>query len=202
MTIAKNPILTDLPLPIVTPRLILRPAMPGDGAALHAAKEETWAQLNRWMPWAKDHGTPAAEEIVVRESYAKFIRREDMMLFAFEKDSGAFVAGTGLHDPDWDLRRFVIGYWVRESKQGRGYATELTNALLRYAFGPLAATRVSITHAAENHASAKVIAKCGFTREGILRQAALLPDGTARDLHVYSRLDLNGLPALAAGWGD
>jgi hypothetical protein len=47
-------ILRSVPIPITTPRLILRPPQSGDGAELTRAVRETWDSLNRWMPWAAD----------------------------------------------------------------------------------------------------------------------------------------------------
>src|SRR5262249_39635309 len=107
-------ILTDIPMPILTPRLILRPAMPGDGAALHEAKTETYEDLAPWMPWAKKDEPAEESEIVVRRNYAKFILREDLMLLGFHRDTGEFVLGTGLHRFDFESGRFEIGYWVRK----------------------------------------------------------------------------------------
>lgn len=195
-----KPILIDLPVPIETPRLTLRPAMPGDGPALHEAKAETFDQLHQWMPWAKEMSTLAEDEITVREAYAKYIRREDLMLFAFEKDTGRFVAGTGLHRFDWAVRRFEIGYWVRESAQRQGYATEIANALTRYAFEQLAARAVCIGHAAGNDNSRGVIEKLGFTLEGVFKNETALGDGSIADSYMYSRTDINGLPDLDVQW--
>ena len=41
MLFIMKPILLDLPMPIITPRLLLRPPQPGDGIALNAAVSET-----------------------------------------------------------------------------------------------------------------------------------------------------------------
>lgn len=200
-TTAQKPILIDVPMPITTPRLVLRPPMPGDGPALHEAKGESMAELKRWMPWAKDDATADDDEATAREAYARFIRREDIMLLGFERAGGRFVIGTGLHRFDWAARRFEIGYWVRTGETGKGYATESTAALVRYAFAALAARRVEITHAAGNYASAAVIRKLGFVPEGIHRAATTLPDGRSVDSHVYARLDEKGLPDFDLKWG-
>lgn len=201
MTTAKKPILTDLPLPIETPRLILRAVAPGDGAAIHAAKVETWDDLNKWMRWAKTMETPEETEAMAREHAAKFLTREDLMILAFEKTTGKLVVSTGLHVIDWEAGNFAIGYWTRKSAHGKGYATEVTNALLRYAFNALSANRVGIVHADGNDASKAVIEKLGFEKEGVLRLATMLPDGRLVDAHVYSRLNLDNLPALDVRWG-
>ncbi|PZQ45344.1 MAG: N-acetyltransferase, partial [Micavibrio aeruginosavorus] len=43
----KNPILIDIPMPIETPRLILRNVLPGDGKALFEAKVDSFKELNK-----------------------------------------------------------------------------------------------------------------------------------------------------------
>lgn len=196
-----RPILIDIPMPIVTPRLILRPTMPGDGAAIHANKVETWDQIHRWMPWAKTIGTPEDTEVNAREAYARFIRRDDLTMVGIDRETGQLVICTGLHRFCWVTRRFEIGYWVTKSAQGRGFATESTNALLRYAFGVLNATRVDIDHAAENEASRRVIEKLGFIPEAQRKHYMPLPNGTIADRWDYVRFNTDGLPALDIEWG-
>ncbi len=194
-------ILIDLPMPITTPRLIIRPAMPGDGAALYEAKKETWGMLNRWMmPWAKEIGTEEDSEAVVREAYAKFILREDLMMIGFRREDDVPVVYTGLHRFNWSIRKFEIGYWVRRSAQGQGYATEATNALTRYAFDELKAKRVQISHADGNDASRNVIEKLGFEKEAIRRFDTELPNGEIVSSHDYARFNTDNLPPLEVTW--
>jgi RimJ/RimL family protein N-acetyltransferase len=197
----KNPILNRVPVPIVTPRLILRPPQEGDGAALHEAKIESWDHITKWMPWAKTLGTVDDDEAVVREAYAKYIRREDFMMFGFARDTGRFIIGTGLHRFNWETRRFEIGYWVRASEHGKGYATEAANALTRYAFGALEAKAVVIEYADGNDKSRRVIEKLGFEKEGTARMDMVLPDGSQTDRHIYARTTMEGLPGLTVRWG-
>ena len=46
-----SPILIDIPMPIRTPRLVIRNILPGDGEQVQAAKNETWDILKKWMPF-------------------------------------------------------------------------------------------------------------------------------------------------------
>ena len=196
-----NPILIDLPLPIETPRLILREPRPGDGAALHGMKLETWEQIHQWMPWATEIGTEDESEANCREAYANFILRKDLRLQGFEKETGRMVIGTGLHRFDWNVRRIEIGYWVRASAQGKGYATESTNALTRYAFEVLRANAVAIDAATENRRSLSVIEKLGFEKEGIEKKSLRTGNGSLFDKYLYSRTSTDGLPDLEVRWG-
>jgi RimJ/RimL family protein N-acetyltransferase len=194
-------ILVDLPLPIETPRLILRPAMPGDGAETAQAVEETWDDLRQWMDWATVLPDVEECEIRARKNYADFLLREDFNFRGIEKSSGRIVVWSGLHVIDWPSRKFYTGYWVRESAQGRGYAAEVCNAVVRYAFAVLGARRVEITHSEGNEASRHIVSKLGFEKEGVRRAGMLLPDGRQVDSHVYSMLSPDRLPPLDVRWG-
>lgn len=189
-----------IPFPIYTDRLVLRNVMPGDGAAMFEAKAESMKELYRWMPWAKDLGTMEDSEKVTAENHERFLKREDIMILGFAKDDGRLIVSSGLHRMNWDLRIFEIGYWVRTSEAGKGYATETANALIRYAFNALAATKVSICHASGNEASERVIRKLGFEKEGVFKKDARLPDGTVTDHHWYARFDDKNLPQLKVTW--
>ncbi len=196
-----EPVLIDVPMPILTPRLRLRPVMSGDGAATAEAIAETWDQLNQWMIWAEKKILPEESEIHARRKYAQFILREDIPLIGEERLTGRPVIWTGLHRIDWVGRKFVIGYWVRASAQGRGYATESTTALIRYAFGALKAHRVEIGHAAANEKSRRVIEKAGFRQEALFERAARLPGGRWDDDMRYAVLSPEAAPSLDVRWG-
>lgn len=198
----KNPILIDIPMPIITPRLMIRPPMPGDGAEIHAAKAETWTDIRTWMPWAKELGTEEDDEIMVRENHAKFLLREDFMMIACDRDTGQPVIFTGLHRFDWEIRRMEIGYWCRKSAQGRGLVTECANALTRFAFGALNARTVAINCAHDNDKSRAIIERLGFDFEGRMKNATITPDGFVHDSLWYSCADIQKLPPLDVTWGE
>lgn len=198
-----DPVLIELPMPIRTPRLLLRPGQPGDGAQLLAAKRESWLELGRWLDWASgplEAITEAGEEASVRRRAAEFILRGDIWLAAFGRDDGRLRGCGGFHAIDWHGRLFSAGYWIRTGETGQGLASELLNALVRYAFGALGANRVAISHADGNEASRRVIEKLGFLKEGSTRKFYVL-NGVLADSHHYARFDGDGLPDLDVSWG-
>lgn len=197
-----KPILLDLPLPILTPRLLIRPPASGDGPALFAAKAESAAELRPWIPWARAEFGVEESEQSCREAQARFLTREDLRLSLHDRATGEFLGGSGLHGIDWDHRAFEIGYWIRSSRAGRGYVTEAVNAVARYAFGPLRAKRVSIHCNASNLRSRAVAERLGFPLEGILRNddRVSLPEIICRDHAIYARTSPDGLPSLDVSW--
>ena len=200
--VTTDPVLIDLPMPIRTPRLTIRPKQVGDGAIAFSAVMETWQELNQWMRWAENRDAFTAESMEIRNRHvvASFLLRESMELIGMETQTGEAVVWCGLHDIDWQALQCDTGFWVRKSAQGRGIATETANAMVRYAFGALGMQRVGFTHSLGNDPSRRIAERLGFALEGIQRRANLLPGGKAVDRYCYARFDVTGLPELEVTW--
>jgi RimJ/RimL family protein N-acetyltransferase len=63
-------------------------------------------------------------------------------------------------EPEWGLE---VSYAFSPAAWGQGYATELVQFSLAYAFGPLSAREVHAFAKAENARSVRVLEKCGFS---------------------------------------
>jgi RimJ/RimL family protein N-acetyltransferase len=197
-----NPVLIDIPMPIRTPRLLIRPKQVGDGVITSTAVAETWEELHKWMRWAEHSGALTAELLEIRNRHvmASFILREGIELIGIDTATGAAVVWCGLHDIDWQGRQCDTGCWVRKSAQGQGIATEAANAMVRYGFGALGMRRIGLTHSDGNEASRRIAEKLGFSFEGIQRRANVLPGGKHADRYCYARFDITGLPDLEVQW--
>ena len=125
-------LMLDVPTRIDTPRLILRCPSSSDALAQNEAVCESLGDLRPYMPWAQTAPTLAQSEAECRRMHAKFLLREDLVMFMFERlgdcpesadgGEGCLVGGSGLHRIDWAQRNFEIGYWCRSSRQRQGYA--------------------------------------------------------------------------------
>ena len=175
-----------IPSRIETSRLVLRPYAAEDGPALFEAVQETQDELRRWIPWHDKHPTvEASTETCVR--LAGFFRdRTDFTMGIFDRESGRFLGGTGLHRVRWELPSFEIGYWLRQTAIGHGYVTESTATLVRLCFEQLGAARVELMCDPRNVRSTAVAERIGFLDEGTLRNALLGVSGKPRDRKVYA----------------
>jgi len=72
-------------------------------------------------------------------------------------------------------------YW------GRGIMPQVVEAVLLWAFSELGLQRVQAVVMTTNQASIKVLERCGFAREGLLRNYRVA-QGSPRDFYMYSRL--------------
>ena len=157
-----------------------------------AAVRSSLAELKPWMPWATDDYDAAGAETSLRAAMAAFVTRADLRYHMFDK-AGGFVGSTGLHRIKWAVPRLEIGYWVRSSETGKGYAQDAVRALSRVAFQDLGARRVDIRCDDRNLASATVAERCGYRLEGVLANYTVATDGTVRHERVYALTDLADL---------
>ena len=188
MGVILQALLLDIPESLATPRLVLRATRAGMGATVNAAVLESHGMLAPWMPWAREPQALEAAEEHCRDMQAKWHSRE-MLDFCFHRrEDGEFVGKGGLHTIDWRVPKLEIGYWIRTSCAGRGYATEATLALVDFARGHLRAHRLEITSDAANAASRRVAEKAGFVLEGIRRQSRRNNAGALCDSCMYARI--------------
>lgn len=146
----------------------LRPFVVADAPEILVAIEESIPALKQFMPWA--HAPRSLEQQVRRLRGGLTVNAEgqDFSFGVFE--GHRFVAGCGLH-PRVPLNNSgtEIGFWVRSGHDGKGLATLMTRVLLVYAVEALQMDRIQICHNLENTRSQRVVEKCGFRLEGVIR---------------------------------
>lgn len=113
---------------------------------------------------------------------------EDNVWAVVRKSDGRVIGSLGLHaDKHRNLPTVkTIGYVLARDCWGYGYMTEAVTRALEYLFNDLKLRLVSVSHYTFNDRSRRVIEKCGFVREGTLRQTFLRYDGELFDETLYS----------------
>jgi RimJ/RimL family protein N-acetyltransferase len=144
--------------------LTLRRWLPDDGPALSAAILQNLDHLRPWMPWIQaEPQSPEDRLALINKWQADWEDGGDEVIGAFLGDD--IIGSTGLH-----RRRgagvLEIGYWVHVDHTGKGYATEIADALTTAAFSVADIERVEIHHDKANLASAGVPRRLGYTFAG------------------------------------
>jgi RimJ/RimL family protein N-acetyltransferase len=83
--------------------------------------------------------------------------------------------------------RAELGYVLGRAHWGQGFMREALEALIGCAFGTLGLRRLEAEVDARNLASARLLQRIGFTREGLLRQR-WVAKGETRDVEMYGLL--------------
>ena len=93
-------------------------------------------------------------------------------LFAIETAEGVHIGNIGLHNIDWLHRRAELGIVIGEREfWSQGYGSDAIRTLLAFAFREMNLHRIRLRVFEDNTRAMKAYEKCGFQREGCLRQA-------------------------------
>lgn len=107
--------------------------------------------------------------------------------WAIEVD-GLAVGGIGLvPGEDVHAKSTHIGYWLGEPYWGRGIMTDAVRAVSGHALSRLGFARIEAMVYEWNPASMRVLEKCGFVREGVMRKS-VFKDGELIDSVMYARV--------------
>ena len=108
--------------------------------------------------------------------------------WAIARQSDDMLIGTcGFHTWSVKDKRAELGYDLSPEYWNRGIATHALAATLHSAFATTDLNRAEALVMVENIASQHVLEKCGFHKEGRLRQLRNCR-GVFRDFYIYSRL--------------
>ncbi|WP_176470275.1 GNAT family N-acetyltransferase [Terribacillus saccharophilus] len=103
------------------------------------------------------------------------------------KEAGRFLGTIGLHQVNRSNRRAEIGYELHPDHWKKGFANEAMGAVLGYCFKELDLLRIGAMVYPENKASAALLEKQGFMKEGLLH-SYYYHGGKTYDANVYALL--------------
>jgi len=176
------------PLPIRTPRLLIRPKQIGDGASTAAAVAETWDELHKWMRWAESREAFTAESMEIRNRHvmASFILRESIELLGLDAATGEAVIWCGFHDIDWQGRQCELRVLGPQERPGPGVRNRDGKCPRALCLRRARNATIGLTHSRGNEASRRIAEKLGFALEGVQRDANILPGEKTADRFCYS----------------
>ncbi|MFT5788379.1 MAG: RimJ/RimL family protein N-acetyltransferase [Shewanella sp.] len=114
-------------------------------------------------------------ETVIREKFEHVLipndfNADEWLLTVIEDiHSHDFVGFVGLHNSNAEMSQIEVGYMMHDSCHGRGYASESLSAIIDWACLSYSPHKFVAYCVEANVGSAKVLEKCGFKREGLLR---------------------------------
>jgi ribosomal-protein-alanine N-acetyltransferase len=174
-----------LPTPTLrSARLTLRPFTPDDTDAIFAVLGNPRV-MRYWdsPPWKE---RAQAERFIANS--AREQQEGTGARFAVERAAdGVLIGQCSFFRWNPSFRSAGIGYCLDDAAWGQGFGTEAVGAVLRWAFDTLDLNRVQAELDTRNPASARLLEKLGFVREGTLREDCIV-DGEVSDSWVYGLL--------------
>jgi ribosomal-protein-alanine N-acetyltransferase len=155
-----------LTLPIATPRLSLREFVASDFEAVYAYSSD--ARVTKYLFFGPRDADGTADYLEGLLASQRELPRTRFELAVEETASGRVIGACDLSL----IERNVVdlGYMLGLDDWGKGYATEISLALIDAAFEGLRAERIISTVDVNNQASIRVLEKIGMRWEAVFRK--------------------------------
>jgi RimJ/RimL family protein N-acetyltransferase len=148
--------------------VILRAFEFGEESELYNAVRESLPELSRWMSWATDLYTMDTARDYITVTRAEWTRGTMYAFAIVHAVTHEFIGVCGLSHFHPIYKFCNLGYWIRTSRCGNGYAGRAARLAAKFAFERAHAIRAEIVIAAGNKASKRVAEKINAHYEGIL----------------------------------
>lgn len=167
---------------IRTERLLLRPVRAGDEVAL--AERRNDPQVAKFQNWQLPFPADRAREIVESAGSMDGPTDGEWWMLTVADPDDEIVLGDLVAHSTWGARSVEVGYTFAPAAWGKGYAVEALSAFVDFLWSDAAVTRVHAMLHPDNIASAQVLERTGFLREGHTRNSFWLGEENSDDL-VY-----------------
>ena len=174
---------------LATGRLILRPPTAADADDVLAAVTASYAELHRWMEWARSPYDIDQARQFCADASAAFDEGRDFNALVTLAEDDTVIGTVAILLRDEAVPAYEIGYWVHTAHTGCGYATEAAGAMTRLAFEEGAGKRVEARIDERNRRSRAVAERLGFELEGTLKSHRRDNEGRLSATLIYAVTD-------------
>lgn len=165
--------------------ILIRPFHLEDASAFYEAAAESVSTVGRWLPWCHEKFSTADALAWMNECMRNLALKTSYDPGIFSLKTNRLLGGISINQINTQYNFGNIGYWVRQSEQNKGIATEALRLIIPYGFDQLNITRLEIAIVENNIASRKVAVNVGATFETIARNR-LLKDNKPCAAAMYS----------------
>ncbi len=176
-------IFSNLPT-IETERILLRKMSLNDAKDMFEYAQDS--QVSKYITWYAHHSIQDSK-LFLQDTINNYQNNQVSSWGIVHKAEQKFIGTAGFIDWNIEQARAEIGYTLSGKYWGKGYMTEVVNAIIYFGFTTMMLNRIEARCVIENIASARVMEKVGMKYEGILRQCMFIK-GKYRDLKIYSIL--------------
>lgn len=131
----------------------------------------------------------------LKQAEALFREKRAVVLGIYPNGTDHRLAGTlEILDVNPEVESVTITFTLNQKDTGMGYASSAVRAVSDYLMGTVGAHRIQAYVLPINYRGILVLERCGFQKEGTIREGFLWPDKGIVDLALYSLLPSDRRP--------
>lgn len=150
-----------------------------------SAVRESADTVGKWLPWCTENYSIDEAQFWFKYCQLNIDNKSAYDLGIFLTSTGQLAGGISINRINRLDQIGAIGYWVRQSLQNQGIASEAVELIKTFGFETLGLTRLEIIVLEDNHISRRLAVKAGAEYECVARNR-LIHHEQPTDALVYS----------------
>ncbi len=172
---------------MLTRRTLVRRFRENDGPTVYELFQNNHQRLSDHFPFTlREVSSPEAAEVFVRHKLSAWLLQSEYAFGVWDSDEAKLIGYAAFFNLDWRIPEGRLTFFIDENYGRRGIMTEVVAHLTQYAFEQLKLERVYMLTAQDNYAAQRLLRKCGYRREGDLRNAFRRPTGGLLDMMLFA----------------
>ncbi|WP_159459783.1 GNAT family N-acetyltransferase [Scatolibacter rhodanostii] len=133
--------------------------------------------------------TMAEAATKIKQIHFNFREKKSITLGIFSNDSlNQLIGFMELTDINVTIHSISLAFMLNQEYSGKGYATAAVNCITDYLFQYIEVNRIQAYIMPNNLSSQRLLERCGFVKEGTIRDGFYWPDKGIIDLDLYAML--------------
>ncbi|QNF33892.1 GNAT family N-acetyltransferase [Adhaeribacter swui] len=187
----------NIPTKLQTARLLLRQYQVTDAPDFLQLIQKNQLRLSPAFPGR----VAMTQNLATAKHFIRQMRTDWQLKRVYElgiwlSEAKKYIGDITLKNIEKRVPKGEIGYYLDAAAEGQGLAYEALSAVVRFGFDQLGLNKLFIKMPVQNQRSYRLAERCGFTREGLLRQDFRSDDKTGLvDVFYYglTRVDYQKL---------
>lgn len=169
----------------VDDEIILKKITEASARTIFESIDQSRNHLQPWLPFVDQTLSVKDTRNFIRSVlYNKCLKRDKVFEIWHQDEFAGLIA---LKEIDYANMKVEIGYWLDQSKTGKGIMLKSCKSLISHAFNKLKLNRISIKIAIGNEKSMAIPIALNFYQEGIEKNGEMI-NNKYNDLLIFSML--------------
>ncbi len=173
--------LFDIENILITTRTVIRRFKEQDGEVFFKLIQNNRERLEDRFPQLSGIHSVAESSVFIHQQLAAWHLQQAYSFAVWDTDSANIIGFIQLVNIDWTIPKSEGRLFIDRKFEGQGIMTEVVLTLLGFAFEQLKLKKLNMIVASDNYAAQRLARKCGFRREGDIRNELKKSGGELSD---------------------